>query len=281
MGADIANFTITSLVDNTASLGLLGEHGLSLWIQTPSGTAILDTGQGEVLLRNAGHLSIDISQAKAIIFSHGHLDHTGGLAATVAAAQDAAIYIASSAFLPKYTRRSDGQGLFIGMSDASRQSIEQNRGRVVFTDKPMEIMPGLCVTGPVPRITDFEDTGGDFFKDQACLLRDELAEDQAVYFDTPRGLVVLIGCAHAGVVNTLLYVRQLTGGRPIDTVIGGMHLLAASEARLSRTVQAIREMDVGHIGLAHCTGFPAMARLYNNLPGRCFLWTAGSQLVID
>jgi 7,8-dihydropterin-6-yl-methyl-4-(beta-D-ribofuranosyl)aminobenzene 5'-phosphate synthase len=268
-------------VDNTAGHGLLGEHGLAFWIETLAGTAILDTGQGAVLPRNVVCLGLDISQAKAIILSHGHYDHTSGLAVASGTARKAVICIHPAALLPKFTRRLDGQVRSLGMSDSSRQTIEHDRGRVLYTEQPTEVLSGLYVTGRIPRVTDFEDTGGEFFLDKACLKRDQLADDQAVYCDTAQGLVVLLGCAHSGVVNSLMYVRQLTGNRPIHAVIGGMHLLTAGENRLSRTIAALREMNVCRIGLAHCTGFAAMARLHNEFPDRCFHSAAGTRLEFD
>ena len=269
---------MTVLVENAAGHDLLGEHGLAFWIETPAGAALLDTGQGKVLLRNACNLGIDLSQAQTIILSHGHYDHTGGLAAAATAAEQAAICFHHAALGPKFSRRPDGQVRAIGMPDLARQTIEHNRRRVLCTDKPMEVLRGLYATGPVPRVTAFEDTGGDFFLDERCATRDPLTDDQAVYFDTPDGVVVLLGCAHSGLINALTYVQRLTGQRPVRAVIGGTHLLSASRARMDATVAALSQMDVRRIGLAHCTGSAAMARLHAEFPDRCFHCVAGTQM---
>jgi len=264
-------------VENTAKQSLIGEHGLAFWIETQAGNVLLDTGQGRAIGHNAHKLGIDLSQVNVIVLSHGHYDHTGGLDAA-ATAEQADIYIHPAALEPKFTRQPMGQARYIGMPDSSRRILDQAQRRVIHTDKPTEILRGIHVTGPIPRATDFEDTGGEFFLDESCSIRDELIDEQAVFFDTSDGTVVLLGCAHSGAINTLMYVQQLTGQRPILAVIGGMHLLSAGQHRMDATVEALGRVDVKKIGLAHCTGFAAMARLHNEFPDRCFHCTAGTQM---
>jgi len=272
---------ISTLVENTASLSLLGEHGLAFWLETPAGAILLDTGQGEVLFRNARHMGIDLATAEALVLSHGHYDHTGAVAAVLKMAQQARVYLHPEALSPKFARRPDGMGRSIGMPDSSRLAIQDHPNRIVAVTSPARVLDEVYLTGPIPRKSSFEDTGGDFYCDEACSHRDSLMDDQAVFFQTSQGTVVVVGCAHSGVVNILTYVRDLTHGKPIYTVIGGMHLLAATEDRLSRTIASLRELDVPRIGLAHCTGFAAMARLQQELPGRCFHCAAGTRLDFD
>ncbi len=136
-------------------------------------------------------------------------------------------------------------------------------------------MDGIFVTGEIPRHSTFEDTGGAFFTDPDGAHPDLLLDDQALYFDTKAGLVVLLGCAHSGVVNTLEYVRQLTGGRRIHTVMGGLHLLNASPARMDQTIAALRRLDIQRLAPAHCTGLPALAQLWTAFPDRCFACAVG------
>ena len=137
------------------------------------------------------------------------------------------------------------------------------------------------VTGPVPRVTDFEDTDDPFFLDPHCQHPDPLMDDQALFFDSPEGTVIVLGCAHAGVINTLQYVRQLTGNRPVHALIGGMHLLRASKERLSRTIEELRVCDVRVIAPAHCTGIPATVELWNAFPGRCVPCRVGDRFEFD
>ena len=137
------------------------------------------------------------------------------------------------------------------------------------------MLEGIFVTGEIPRQNAFEDTGGRFFLDAACTRPDPLLDDQALFFDTTEGLVVLLGCAHSGVVNTLEHIRHLAGGRPIHTILGGLHLLAGAPERMEKTIAAFRRLDIQGLAPAHCTSLPALAQLWSAFPGRCFSCAVG------
>ena len=126
----------------------------------------------------------------------------------------------------------------------SDKAVRDSRNRLIATTQPTTVFNGLTATGPVPRLTDFEDTGEPFFLDEACVQPDPLEDDQSVFFDTTEGTVVLLGCAHSGIINTLRYIHQLTDSRPIRTVIGGMHLIGASPHRIERTVEELQWFGV-------------------------------------
>jgi len=143
------------------------------------------------------------------------------------------------------------------------------------------VIPGVFLTGEIPRETEFEDVGGPFVLDEAGQWPDPIVDDQALYFDTIDGVVALVGCAHAGLVNTLRHIRRLTDNRPIHAVLGGMHLLVASAERLEATVQALREMNVARLGPAHCTGAAATARLWHEFPQACTTCSVGSSFVFQ
>lgn len=270
---------ITVLVENTANRqGLLAEHGLALWIERGEQRILFDTGQGMALVHNARELGVDLSTADAVVLSHGHYDHTGGLLAALPSFRQATVYVHLAAFRERFSRASDGRVRPVGAEIESLDWLTARVGLIVPTrSHPVEIGEGFWLTGQIPRQNDFEDTGGAFFLDGACTQPDPIVDDQAIYAHTPAGVVVLLGCAHAGVVNTLDYVRALTGEDRIHAVVGGMHLLNADEHRLEQTVRRLRELDVQRIGLAHCTGFGAMARLYHEFPNRCFHCAAGTQ----
>ena len=150
--------------------------------------------------------------------------------------------------------------------------------KVIETTQPTEIVRGLFATGPVPRKADCEQTSGPFFLDRACRQPDPLADDQALFFDTAPGIVALLGCAHAGVVNTLSYVQHLTNGRPIYAVIGGMHLRNASQERIESTLSAIEQMNIRCLRPAHCTGTRAVMEMWHRFPGRCDAWSVGAKM---
>jgi len=272
---------ITVLVENTAGgRGLLAEHGLSFWIELGDRNTLFDTGQGKVLSANAQRLGIRLELADAIVLSHGHYDHTGGLGDALTSARRVSVYAHPAAFGPKYARDSDGTARGIGMPSLDEQMVRE-MAELLRVEGPTEVCEGLNLTGPIPRTTDFEDTGGAFFKDNDCTELDELVDDQAAFIETPSGTVVILGCAHAGVVNTLRYVQKLTDDRRIHTVIGGMHLLHAGPKRMDRTITQLRQLDVQRLMPCHCTGFEAVARLWNEFPGKCGACPVGTVVEIE
>ena len=257
---------ITVLVENTAGgRGLLAEHGLSLWIEWTGSKILFDTGQGHVLNHNARHMSLPLDLIDDIVLSHGHYDHTGGLVSVLSPARQPRVLVHRQALEPKCARNPDGTGRDVGMPESAREAILE-KARLQWIDGPTEIGQGLWCTGAIPRTNDYEDTGGAFFRDEACREPDELPDDQALFIDTPAGIVAILGCAHAGVINTLHYVRSLTANRPIHAVLGGMHLLQASPMRMERTVAELRRLGVKRLMPCHCTGFAAKARLWREFP---------------
>lgn len=271
--------SITTLVEDTVSgTGLLSEHGLSFWIEYGDRRVLFDTGQTDLLLENARILGVDLSKTDSIVLSHGHYDHTGGLAAVLDIAPGAIVYTHPAALRPKFGRK-NAETRTIGMSDSTKKHVRAHAQdeRVVWTEAPTEVVPGLFVTGRIPRNTDFEDVGGTFYVDEHCQKADVLPDDQAMFLHTPRGLVVLLGCSHAGVVNTLDYIVKLSEDRRIDSVVGGMHLLIASQDRIRETVNAFHRYNVQNIGLAHCTGANATQQIRDAFPDRCFLCSTGGR----
>jgi 7,8-dihydropterin-6-yl-methyl-4-(beta-D-ribofuranosyl)aminobenzene 5'-phosphate synthase len=268
---------ITVLADNTASgPGLLAEHGIAFWVEIDRYRVLFDTGQGLVLATNAHNLGLPIHQADAIVLSHGHYDHTGGLAEALKTNRRVRAYAHPAAFAPKYARKADGFAREIGIPHAAERAVRALDNRLVYTDRPTPVVDRLTVTGQVPRLTDFEDVGGPFFLDRACERRDPLEDDQSVFVETAEGTVVLLGCAHSGVINTLRYIRQLTANRPIRALVGGMHLVAASPERIARTIEELRRLGVQQLASGHCTGMPATAALWTAFPTVCVTCHAGS-----
>lgn len=270
------NVRITTLVENTTSRpGLLAEHGLAFWIECGRRRILFDTGQSGILVRNAKALGVDLAETDAIVLSHGHYDHTGGLSAVLDIATKATVYLHPAAIEPKFSRK----GLKcrpIGMPEHATEAIRSRE--VIQTEKPTQIFQGVTVTGQIPHINNFEDVGGVFFLDESCQKPDDLWDDQALFFESPKGLVVVFGCAHAGVVNTLHRIADLSGRQHFYAVMGGMHLFNASTERIERTINAFRQYDVQKIGPAHCTGVNAIARFWNVFPNRSFVCSVGVQV---
>ena len=273
---------ITTLVENTAGRpGLLGEHGLAFWLEMGVHRVLFDTGAGAVLVSNAGKLGVDLAQANAIVLSHGHYDHTGGLFDALHAAPRAKVLVHPAALGEKYARLDDGTSRYIGVPALDEATVRRQAGELVFTNQPTEIFDGLFVTGEIPRLTAFEDTGGPFFLGEDCDSPDPLLDDQALFFESTQGTVVILGCSHAGVINTLRYVHELTNGKPIHAVIGGMHLLSATQERLDRTIEGFRDFGVEHLGPAHCTGMAATAALWGAFPEKCRQCAAGAVMEFE
>lgn len=270
---------ITTLVEDTAlGGGLLAEHGLSFWIEYGDKRILFDTGQSDILVQNAKTLGINLAEVNAIVLSHGHYDHTGGLPAVLGIAPKATIYLHSAAIEPKFSRKTSGVKS-IGMPEPVKAAI--HNCKVTWTEKPTQIFQGVTVTGQIPRVNKFEDVGGAFFLDKSCQRDDVLLDDQTLVIESPKGLVVILGCAHAGVINTLHRVADLSKIKQFYAVIGGMHLLNASKERIEQTITVFREYNIQKIGVAHCTGASATRRFSNAFQERCFSCSAGTQISFE
>ena len=197
------------------------------------------------------------------------------------AAPQARLFLHRAALSPKFVRDPDATTRSIGMGPASAEAIPTAAAGVVWTSKPTEVLDGIFVTGEIPRQNIFEDTGGPFFRDAAGAQPDPLLDDQALYFDTQDGLVILLGCAHSGVVNTLEDVQHLTGGPPIHAILGGLHLLKASPERMEKTITAFRRLDIQRLAPAHCTGLPALAQLWAAFPDLCSACAVGVRMAVQ
>lgn len=264
---------ITVLVENQpVGRGLLGEHGIAFHLRADGNNVLFDTGQGLTLLHNADRLGIDLSALAAIVLSHGHYDHTGGLPGVLERCGAVDIFLHPETLRPKFNR----EGKDIGAPASSLAAL--GRARCVHsTERPTEIVPGLFVTGPIPRRNEIEDTGGPFYRDAGRRAEDPLTDDQALYALLPEGVVVILGCCHAGVLNTLEYISELTGGRPVHAVLGGTHLLRAGEERLAHTAGLLETLDVKVLAPNHCTGLNAQCYLRSRFPDRFVEAPAGTR----
>jgi len=154
--------------------------------------------------------------------------------------------------------------------------LSRRFGDVLETTKPTQVTNHLWVTGPIPRHTSFEDTGGPFFMDEDCHVKDPITDDQAIWIETAEGVVVLLGCGHSGVVNTLDYVAELSGAKQFHAIIGGVHLLNATVERLEATIDALKHYHVKLIAPCHCTGDAPASLLAERLPAEYVRAGAGS-----
>lgn len=258
---------ITILVENSAGQlsSLLGEHGFSALVKANEFCLLFDTGSGRAIIPNTQSLGINLSEINAVVVSHGHYDHTGGLPPVLSRMENVPVYLGAEAWAAKFALLPDGSERWIGMP-ATQDLLEKSGARFELVDGPRGLHPGIILTGPIPRTADFETVEPILrVKKAGELVPDPVSEDQALILKGEEGITVLTGCAHAGVVNTLKYAMHLTGASQVHGLIGGFHLLFASEERLEKTVAFFQQAGLKMLAPCHCTGFRALAELHRRV----------------
>ena len=272
-------FRVTTLVDNSVSLsgsGLIGEHGLSLFIETEDKKILFDTGQNLALAHNANVLEIDLSRIDAVMISHGHYDHTGGLKHLLEKNTTFSLYAHPDVFDDKLRSRKSGAYKKIGLP-LDKSIFERSDVQIHLSGDAVEIAPGVSTSGEIPRETDFETIESQFFVQRdGEIIPDPLADDQAMILDTQKGLVVLLGCSHRGVINTLNHVKKLFPENKIHAIVGGLHLGKATDAGLQKIIDHLSAFELEKIGISHCTGTKAMLALCERFKGRVFINSVGT-----
>jgi 7,8-dihydropterin-6-yl-methyl-4-(beta-D-ribofuranosyl)aminobenzene 5'-phosphate synthase len=270
-----ATATVRILVDNRVGEGLTAEHGLALWIETDGRHILFDTGQGTALEPNARALGIDLGQTDVLVLSHGHYDHTGGVPAVLGRARHTDVYAHPGIVHPRYSIR-EGLARPIHMPREAMAAIDSvSAEHLHWVQESTRLSDRIGLSGPIPRETRFEDTGGPFYLDPEGGRADLIDDDLALWVRTDSGVIVCVGCSHAGLVNTLNHVERLSRGLPIRAVIGGFHLLNASRERLEQTSTALRRLKPERVIPCHCTGELALALLLNTLADRVTPGAAG------
>jgi 7,8-dihydropterin-6-yl-methyl-4-(beta-D-ribofuranosyl)aminobenzene 5'-phosphate synthase len=270
-------FRITTLVENAVAQSgkaLLGEHGLSFYIEAGDRRILFDTGQNLAISNNARVLGIDLNQIDTVVLSHGHYDHSGGLQSILASNKDFTLYGHPDVFSPK-VKKTNGQYKYIGIP-VEKNDIVNCGISLQLSREPVEIAPGVMTSGEIALENDFEDAEPMFFlKKDEKVTPDTLADDQALILDTAKGLVVLLGCSHRGVINTLTHIARLKDNGRIHAILGGLHLGKASDAKLAKIIDHLRGFNLELIGVGHCTGPRAFLALANEFKDRVFLNTVG------
>jgi 7,8-dihydropterin-6-yl-methyl-4-(beta-D-ribofuranosyl)aminobenzene 5'-phosphate synthase len=272
---------ITCLVENSVALSsrLWGEHGMSVLIEEPGSVTLFDTGQsGKVLLHNMQELGIDPHKIDQVVLSHGHYDHTGGLKALFDLIGVRPIYGHPDIFNERFSEREDGSLKPVDMpiSKASLGDVSWH-----LSSDVIQVTENLYTTGEIPRLEPLEDEGDERLKvcassDCDSMIKDPLKDDMSLVLKSSKGLVVLLGCCHAGVMNTLKQIERTFPDQEIFAMMGGTHLAKASEARLKATEAKIANLP--KIGFSHCTGLPVSSRFLNRFPNQAFVFQVGTVL---
>jgi len=268
---------ITTLSENTANRGMLAEWGLSFLIETDGINILFDTGGGISASHNADALGIDLGRVDKIILSHGHPDHTGGLKQVLRKINKEIEIIAHPDIWSAKCRRHQGKADKPMGIPFPRPELESLGARFKLTTEPLKITDRILTSGEIPMTNDFEELdSGLFVKEDTGFQPDELNDDLALVIKTEVGLVVILGCAHHGIINTLYHAQKLTGIKPIHAVLGGAHLLDVPQERIRLTVKALKELDVKKLGLCHCTSLPATCVLAREFGERFFFNNTGT-----
>ena len=276
---------ITILCENTAipAKGILGEHGFSALIETPTGRYLFDTGQGNTLLHNAATLGIALSRLNKIMLSHGHFDHTGGLASLLKVTGPTDVHAHPDIFLKRFAlAKTQRKQTFRPIhSPATAKKLTHHNAHLVFNTNFMQIDRNLYLTGEVPRRTPFEMPDSRLvIKKNGKFWPDPLRDDQSAILKTRKGLVVICGCAHAGMINTLKHIRQHLPDDKIYMVMGGTHLGFLSDRQVAKSIDCLQLFGIEKIGVSHCTGGKASLHLMKVFKEKFFFANAGTVIII-
>lgn len=265
-----------------SNVGAIAEHGWAVYLETDNGNFLFDTGQGKGLLNNAAKFDADLSCIKGICISHHHIDHTGGILDAVKAVQGPVTVHAHPDFFKQesYITRK-GKRFRIGVP-FDRELLESNGAAFDLDTSWKQIVPGMYLTGEVPRKTSFEEVEQviQTKNEQGEFIPDPVIDDMSLVMETQKGLFIVLGCAHAGIINIINYAIEKTGNSHIHAVIGGTHLWPVSEEQREKSIEALKGYDMDRIGVSHCTGLIPAMRLYQEFGERFFFCNVGDVVEI-
>ncbi|MBN2116421.1 MAG: MBL fold metallo-hydrolase [Anaerolineales bacterium] len=278
-------FTLYCLVDNNAlDNSFHAEHGLSFAIATSAGQVLFDTGQsGKVLLHNAARLGLDLHRIDALALSHAHYDHTGGLEAFLQNSRGGIpLHAHPDLFRERFSAK-DGQprgiGLRMPQADLARRTI------LKLSAEPDQILPGIWTTGEITPRTEFEGRSRHhYIRINEEWQPDPYRDDMALVLEARSGLILVCGCCHAGLLNTLAHVQRIFPRKNIAAILGGAHLAQVDPTDLEHTIEVLRTVDGGatpSLYLNHCTGERALAELRGAFGEKAHACPAGTVLTFE
>ncbi len=278
---------LTVLVEDTVSTtkrGLMAEHGLSFLIDGKTDgdkfSLLMDTGpSSDMVLHNTDAIGIELAKIDAIFLSHGHYDHTGGLIGILKSINKRIPVIAhTQIFDPKLKLKPTIK--FIG-APFKPTDVEASGGVLLLARSPVTIAKGVITTGEIERVTTFEKVKDYWTIKEERFVEDSMPDDQALIIEIDRkGLVVVSGCAHSGIINTIRQARKVTGIDKVCAVLGGFHLTKADDKTIKSTVEELIEIDPEIVAPCHCTGHKAVHQLTRAFGDRCRPLRTGDVLVL-
>lgn len=283
------------LTENTVyKRGFLGEHGLSLWIETGKKRYLFDMGQSGVFLKNAGNMKLDMECLDGIILSHGHYDHCGGMTEWIGKQNSNGkrlkipVYVNERAFDRKYSRNpATGELLFGGIHENAKKWMKEQANLICTGAGCTEIAENVYILSKIPCITEFESVSARFLKEVSAEMRqsgeiiaDTMEDEQLLVFREKQGLCVFAGCAHPGIINCLYYVQASFPGEHIHSLVAGMHLKGCSAKQLERTTASLQELKIDVTVPLHCTGILAIAAIREALGDKCVLAEVGKTITL-
>ncbi|HJO94414.1 MAG TPA: MBL fold metallo-hydrolase [Victivallales bacterium] len=273
---------ITVLCNNSVKLfsSATAEHGFSCFIEHDSGNYLFDTGSGAGVVKNASILRKDLNSIEAIILSHGHHDHAGGLEKVLKTidSKKVKIYAHPDIFMKKYAEH-DGRTIYAGIP-FHKAYLKSLGAEFTLKNSFFEIGQNFYMTGTVPLKNSYETIGDDLFavdRDGELLKPDPLKDDNSLVFNTDKGLIIVLGCAHRGIVNIMDYVSDKFDGENIYGIIGGTHLAPASDMRFAKTIEALKNYNVQFLATSHCTGLEKAGLLAGEFKDKFFYASVGDE----
>jgi 7,8-dihydropterin-6-yl-methyl-4-(beta-D-ribofuranosyl)aminobenzene 5'-phosphate synthase len=255
----------TMLVGDTTGIG---EWGFAALVEIDGHRMLVDTGaHPDTVLRNAHDLHVDLSGVQEVILTHYHWDHVSGLLMLRRELMKnnpkaLSLVHVSEGIFDSHSSETGERNQMI----AIRKEYEATGGRFVVHSSGAELIPGVWFTGPVPRVyPEHNWSGSGRVLTASGLVEDNLPEDSSLVLDTPKGLVVITGCGHAGIVNIVTFAEKHFADRPIYGIVGGLHLFVASDEVVDWTASKLRSFHVANLLAAHCTGIEATYRLRQGL----------------